>query len=484
MSLEFYSFSKERRGLSVLLDVLRAVIVALVTFLVLNQLTFYPGGIIAISIALIGMVSFIDMRLSVGLVGILVFIPLFYYSPIVAIVSALGFSAFSGRLTREKGNGFIIFSLAVAASFIKFELAFPILAAYYFGTIGGILAALICFSLEIVGLLTGHPLQGLVVSGQAQPMLKATAVAVKDLKWVAPHLQSLISIPKWTNFGKMFIDRPYLIVQPLIWAGAVAVFGKIISKKLSLIWAGVFSMGVIFAIVQFIMASWASVDFSFASAVGSGLIGAILSGAWISASKLIKNEKEVKTSLTKPEAILVLDLCSSTEIGDRFGDQFSFELKNDLKAIVDTAAYANDVFFKKGTGDGFLMTFQTTEQAIKTAREILHQTRIRNETVSEDKRIHLRFGGNFGEVQIARDEDRHGTAVNVAFRFEGIKWDNIVDPCFEKHQFPEKDRVFVSEYMARDIENMKGLCCHKIGYCEIRGISGRHPVYKVSPKNG
>ncbi|MFA5028371.1 MAG: FHA domain-containing protein, partial [Candidatus Methylomirabilota bacterium] len=119
------------------------------------------------------------------------------------------------------------------------------------------------------------------------------------------------------------------------------------------------------------------------------------------------------------EAVLVLDLCDSTTIANRYGDAFALELKEALRALVKPIFTRAHVNFLKGTGDGFLATFPDLAAAVESAIRILHGKADALPRPNDGRIPMLRFGIHFGQTHIDSDGDRQGDVINMAFRLEG-----------------------------------------------------------------
>jgi TolB-like protein/class 3 adenylate cyclase/tetratricopeptide (TPR) repeat protein len=73
----------------------------------------------------------------------------------------------------------------------------------------------------------------------------------------------------------------------------------------------------------------------------------------------------------------------------------------------------------KTTGDGALVEFPSTVEAVRCAVEIQRGMSARNTHITPDKRIEIRIGINVGDI-IIDDGDIYGDGVNVAARLEAI----------------------------------------------------------------
>ena len=72
----------------------------------------------------------------------------------------------------------------------------------------------------------------------------------------------------------------------------------------------------------------------------------------------------------------------------------------------------------KGTGDGLLVEFPSSVEAVAAALEVQQLMAGRNEALPEPRRMMLRIGINAGDVLVDDDGDIYGDAVNIAARLE------------------------------------------------------------------
>ena len=89
------------------------------------------------------------------------------------------------------------------------------------------------------------------------------------------------------------------------------------------------------------------------------------------------------------------------------------------REIIDPAIAAHRGRIVKTTGDGILIEFASTVDAVRCAVDVQRGTTSRNDDQPQDKRIAYRIGIHVGDVVVDRD-DLLGDAVNVAARLEGI----------------------------------------------------------------
>ncbi|MBW1781232.1 MAG: tetratricopeptide repeat protein [Deltaproteobacteria bacterium] len=181
------------------------------------------------------------------------------------------------------------------------------------------------------------------------------------------------------------------------------------------------------------------------------------------------------------EAILVVDICASSRIMSVYGDEATYQIKNALEGIMFPVFRDCESSFVKSTGDGFLVTFPHSSQAVNAAARILDAAKKYNENLMEGPEIHLRFGIHFGAVRVRPDKDRHGTNVNVPFRVEGLKAKDLieVEGGILREDFPPEDRILTTEAVRHEISGDGRFKIRYIGLFELRNITGIHKIYQV-----
>jgi HEAT repeat protein/class 3 adenylate cyclase len=194
---------------------------------------------------------------------------------------------------------------------------------------------------------------------------------------------------------------------------------------------------------------------------------------------------KLKEGTVLSESYLVLDLCNSTMIGDRYGDQFALELKRKLTSIVDPIAKIHRIQFSKSTGDGYLMTYPTNEMAAEFALEVLREMGRYNRSTDDKHRIDLRFAINFGESRVDPQGDRLGTAVNMTFRVEGVKGKDLIqtEGGLSPQEVPEENRIFVTEPVYEELKGKDPYRFQLVGFFDLKGIAGRHRVFWLTGAN-
>src|SRR6266849_8942701 len=118
----------------------------------------------------------------------------------------------------------------------------------------------------------------------------------------------------------------------------------------------------------------------------------------------------------------------------------------------------------KTTGDGLLVEFPSTVEAVRWAVEMQHGMSERNADVADDRRILFRVGINLGDV-IVDDKDLYGDAVNIAARLE-----NMADP----------GGICISQAMHEQIRDRLALPFEDSGEQSVKNIARPIRVYALS----
>jgi HEAT repeat protein len=185
---------------------------------------------------------------------------------------------------------------------------------------------------------------------------------------------------------------------------------------------------------------------------------------------------------TVTEAILVLDLCNSTDITNRYGDTFSLNLLQTLTNLVAPIANKEQCRFSKGTGDGFLMTFPLAENAVRFAQESFVAVAKHNAQADEKSQINIRFSVHQGEAKVDAQGDRLGLAVSMTFRVEGVKPESIIpiEGGMTPEELPMDNRIVITESVMKELQDMPGINARLVGLFELKGITGLHRIYLLT----
>ena len=94
----------------------------------------------------------------------------------------------------------------------------------------------------------------------------------------------------------------------------------------------------------------------------------------------------------------------------------------------------------------------------------------------------MRFAINLGETRIVDNGDRHGLAINMAFRVEGVKPEGLIptEGGMKKEEIPLKNWIFMTENAEKEINDIEGIKPRLVGLFELKGITGLHKIYNIT----
>lgn len=179
------------------------------------------------------------------------------------------------------------------------------------------------------------------------------------------------------------------------------------------------------------------------------------------------------------EAIVVLDMCNSSALASQFGDEQAMKVKRELRRHYLPAARRWGAQFVKNTGDGYLVTFARARDAVASSVETLQHLREYNASAPASEQLRLRFGLNGGETMVDADGDRHGNAVNVAFRVEGVREDQRQETPASGGALRPEDRIYLTSALYAELPPAAQAVCQPLGRFTLKGIAEQHLLYEV-----
>jgi pSer/pThr/pTyr-binding forkhead associated (FHA) protein len=181
----------------------------------------------------------------------------------------------------------------------------------------------------------------------------------------------------------------------------------------------------------------------------------------------------------KVECILVLDLSDSSRLVNLYGDDIAMNITETLNAIAFPVFTRYGADYSKGTGDGFLVTFGKPAHALAASIDILKKVKAYNAGKTHKVKMHARLCLNYGQCIIEPNGDRHGNATNVAFRVEGVQYQDMkkAKDSIPASKFPEYDRILVTEPFFEELDAAKKKKFKLLGDFRLKGINGWHKVY-------
>jgi class 3 adenylate cyclase len=180
---------------------------------------------------------------------------------------------------------------------------------------------------------------------------------------------------------------------------------------------------------------------------------------------------------SNPEAILVLDMVGSSRIAQVMGDRVASKVKDILNQKLREKLKKYPAEYIKSTGDGFMIIFSAIRSAIRFALEYFEELK----ADEYSRGIHIRIGIHYGETARLPDGDRRGMAVDMAFRVEGVRIDDMHQTAvgIKKDMLPRMDRTFITEVVQRMIGADSRVKTRCIGYFDLKGFTGRHKIFEI-----
>ena len=161
----------------------------------------------------------------------------------------------------------------------------------------------------------------------------------------------------------------------------------------------------------------------------------------------------------KIAAILAADVVGYSRLAGADEDRTLSRLRGLRSDLIDPAIAAHRGRVVKRTGDGSIVEFHSTVDAVRCAVEVQSGMSERNAGVPHDRQIVFRIGVHVGDVVEESDGDLMGDAVNVAARLEGA-----CDP----------GGIVLSEDVYRQVRDKLGEEFADLGEKDLKNI--RHPI--------
>jgi class 3 adenylate cyclase len=216
------------------------------------------------------------------------------------------------------------------------------------------------------------------------------------------------------------------------------------------------------------------------------LLGLGLGGVGIFAYRVIRSRMRRKQTpeVSISEAVLVVDLVGSTHLATHYGEGLALRAAEILQKRTSALANARGLTFTKNTGDGCFMTFPAVLSACQTGMDLLRNFIEQPPDLSPAPSLELRAGISYGEIFMDGTGDRHGAAVNKAFRLEGLvaeSFRQVEGENSQLNEIPERNRIFLDEEAAQELRRRAPVSVpiHFLGFARLKGFSGLHRVYEV-----
>ena len=153
---------------------------------------------------------------------------------------------------------------------------------------------------------------------------------------------------------------------------------------------------------------------------------------------------------TEKLSVMFADICGSTSLYDRLGDELARRLIAKCIAMMVDKVTAYQGTLIKTIGDEIMCTFPCAENAMNAACAM--QNTIENDNFGKDHPMHIRIGFHYGDV-ICETGDVYGDTVNVAARVASItRADQIMTTTAAVNSLPPDLRDKTHQIMRAELK--------------------------------
>jgi adenylate cyclase len=161
-------------------------------------------------------------------------------------------------------------------------------------------------------------------------------------------------------------------------------------------------------------------------------------------------------------AIMFTDLVGFTALSQK-NESLSLSILNQQRELLRPIFNKHGGREVKTMGDSFLINFPSALSAVRSAYEIQKATRELNDSLTEERRVHLRIGIHLGDI-VESQGDISGDAVNVASRIESLA---------------ENGGVCLTRQVYDQVQNKFDLTLTSLGPKSLKNVKTPVEVYKM-----
>jgi class 3 adenylate cyclase len=176
------------------------------------------------------------------------------------------------------------------------------------------------------------------------------------------------------------------------------------------------------------------------------------------------------------EAVVVMDLCDSTQLAHEHGESSVCRCVDMLTQALEASNSGPHILFLKCTGDGFMATFPNCSSALEGARTLLAWC-LRHRDDLGIPGLGIRFGIHVGEVQTDATGDRLGLAVNLTFRLQGAKEEDAVEPAPDSPALPGANRILLTRETIAELGEGEARGARRLGKFRFKGFDSPSEVW-------
>src|SRR6516225_3173271 len=163
------------------------------------------------------------------------------------------------------------------------------------------------------------------------------------------------------------------------------------------------------------------------------------------------------------KAVLLADVVGYSRLMGVDEERTHVQLAEYVKDLIEPKVSEHHGRLIRSMGDGFLVEFDSSADAVCCALEIQGELTRREAEADADRRIRLRIGINTGDV-IVDDRDIYGNSVNIAARLEGLA---------------EPGEIYVSRSVRDQLQGHPDLLFEDRGLRKAKNLSQPIRIYRV-----
>ena len=167
-------------------------------------------------------------------------------------------------------------------------------------------------------------------------------------------------------------------------------------------------------------------------------------------------EKRITKSL---KAIVFTDIVNFTKLSSE-DEEFALSLIDKQRELLTPIIKAHNGNLLKEIGDGLLLSFDSTIDAVNCSIEI-------QKLLSTDDNLNIRIGIHQGDIFV-KDGDIFGDDVNIASRIES---------------YSPNGGISISDKVNKDLQGVSGIKTSFIGYRKLKGVSQDTKIYSITSHN-
>ena len=171
---------------------------------------------------------------------------------------------------------------------------------------------------------------------------------------------------------------------------------------------------------------------------------------------------ENKSKTRRLSAIMFTDMVGYSALMNR-DESAAITLLENARKIIHPIIKNFHGEILKGTGDGYLIEFNSAVDAVQCGLNIQRKVKDYNQESNDNKEILLRIGLHLGDILI-KDDDIFGDGVNIASRIEPLA---------------EPGGICISQTVYDQIKNKVEIETVDLGEKELKNIKDKVNIYKV-----